>query len=222
VSSAADCDALQGRLAALRVPRVQVVEACKDLDTSVDVVLVCTKAYDLETVGQELGGRIRPDTILITFQNGIGNVERLAEALGGPGRGIVIGGLTYVVATKIAPGVIHQSGGPKRVAFGPTQPPVPADVWARLQDIEGRMSRAQIQVKLVENVNGELWEKFGSIITFAGFTSATRRTIEPILREPTAEGLMRRCVASANGATVRGSIGTKPPRALPSLRDDAR
>jgi len=179
----------------------QVVEACKDLDASVDVVLVCTKAYDLETVGQELSGCIRPDTILITFQNGIGNAERLAEALGGPSRGTVIGGLTYVVATKVAPGVIHQSGGPKRVAFGPTQPPATPEVWARLQDIEGRMSRAQIQVKLVENVNEELWEKFGSIITFAGFTSATRRTIEPILREPTAEDLMRRCATSTNGGS---------------------
>ena len=110
---------------------MQTVETCAELDATVDVVLVCVKGYDLDKVGREMAGRLRPDAIYITLQNGVDNVERLESALGGPERALVMGGLTYIVATKVGPGVIHQSPGPKRVAFGPTRMPVATEVRAR-------------------------------------------------------------------------------------------
>ena len=38
-----------------------MVESCTELDPSVDVVLMCTKGYDLDKAGRELAGRLRPE-----------------------------------------------------------------------------------------------------------------------------------------------------------------
>ena len=72
-------------------------------------------------------------------------------------------------------------------------------------EVERVLAASQIQVRLVDNINEELWEKFASIIGFAGFTAATRRPIEPVLREPLAEPLMQRCGKWQRGIERAGS-----------------
>ena len=48
----------------------------------VDLVLYAVKTYDNDTVIPAMRPLIGPDTSIVTLQNGIGNVERLAEAYG--------------------------------------------------------------------------------------------------------------------------------------------
>src|SRR5437660_2276155 len=73
----------------------------------VDVVLFAVKLWDTERAGEQARALVGPDTRVITFQNGVDSVERLAPILGDEA---TIGGATYVV-TKIAePGVIRHDG----------------------------------------------------------------------------------------------------------------
>ena len=51
----------------------------------VDVVLFAVKLWDTETAGEQTCPLLGPDTRVITLQNGVDSVERLAPILGGKG-----------------------------------------------------------------------------------------------------------------------------------------
>jgi Ketopantoate reductase PanE/ApbA len=62
----------------------------------VDVVLFAVKLWDTETAGEQTCPLLGPESRVITLQNGVDSVERLAPILG---EEAVIAGTTYVVAT---------------------------------------------------------------------------------------------------------------------------
>jgi ketopantoate reductase len=62
----------------------------------VDVVLFAVKLWDTETAGEQTCPLLGPDSRVITLQNGVDSVERLASILG---EEAVIAGTTYVVTT---------------------------------------------------------------------------------------------------------------------------
>ncbi|MCB1540537.1 MAG: 2-dehydropantoate 2-reductase [Rhodoblastus sp.] len=47
-----------------------------------DLILVCVKSGDSEDAGKALAGRLSPETIVLSLQNGVDNAERLAAILG--------------------------------------------------------------------------------------------------------------------------------------------
>jgi 2-dehydropantoate 2-reductase len=83
----------------------------------VDVVLFAVKLWDTETAGEQTCPLLGPESRVITLQNGVDSVERLAPILG---EEAVIAGTTYVVTTIVKPGVIHHTG---TTARNPLWPP---------------------------------------------------------------------------------------------------
>jgi 2-dehydropantoate 2-reductase len=73
----------------------------------VDVVIFAVKLWDTETAGEQTCPLLGPESRVITLQNGVDSVERLAPILG---EEAVIAGTTYVVATIAKPSVIHHTG----------------------------------------------------------------------------------------------------------------
>jgi 2-dehydropantoate 2-reductase len=69
-----------------------------------DIVLITVKSQDSETAGKELAGILKKDTIVISFQNGVGNAETLKTAM--PGH-IVLGGMVPFNVTGTGPGKFH-------------------------------------------------------------------------------------------------------------------
>ena len=51
---------------------------------SPDLVLVCVKSADTEQAGRSLVGRLRPDTSVLSLQNGVDNAPRLGAVTGDP------------------------------------------------------------------------------------------------------------------------------------------
>ena len=47
-----------------------------------DVILVCVKSYDTPAAAEAVAGLLGPRTVVVSMQNGYGNVELLAERLG--------------------------------------------------------------------------------------------------------------------------------------------
>jgi len=79
-----------------------------------ELVLVCVKAYDTAAVAGTVGEHVAEDCPVMTLQNGLGNVEAVAEHID-PER--VFGGSTSEGATLLAPGNIRHAGrGPTVVA----------------------------------------------------------------------------------------------------------
>jgi len=72
-----------------------------------DLAIVCVKAYDTLEAARNIRDVLRPDTRVLTLQNGLGNVEILAEVLE---KDRVLGGVTSEGATLLGPGRIRHAG----------------------------------------------------------------------------------------------------------------
>jgi len=81
------------------------------------LALVLVKAYQTEAAAAALARWLAPDGLAVTLQNGLGNLEVLADRLG-PER--VALGVTTAGATLLAPGVVREGGaGPTSIAPHP-------------------------------------------------------------------------------------------------------
>ncbi len=72
-----------------------------------DLVLVCVKSADTEAAGRSLAGRLRPDTSVLSLQNGVDNAPRLRAVTGHP----VIAAVVYVGTGMAGPGHVRHHGG---------------------------------------------------------------------------------------------------------------
>ena len=97
---------IESTLGDLHLKDVNVTDDPKQVGP-VDVVLFAVKLWDTETAGKEARALVGSNTRVITLQNGVDSVERLAPILGDDA---TIGGATYVVTTIARPGVIRHTG----------------------------------------------------------------------------------------------------------------
>src|ERR1700738_3983419 len=96
---------IESALADIHLKDVNVTDDPKQVGP-VDVVLFAVKLWDTETAGEQTRPLVRSNTRVITLQNGVDSVERLAPILGD---NAMIGGTTYVVAKIARPGVIRHT-----------------------------------------------------------------------------------------------------------------
>jgi len=143
----------------------------------VDVVLFCVKSYDTETAARQLSPLLQPATIIISLQNGVDNEEKIRAVTTS---GIVFGGVAYIYSTITAPGEITETGGPKKIIFGP-QAATPAAADRRAREILDTMTGAGIRAELSSDINTALWKKFIFITGAGGITALTRLTLGEIL-----------------------------------------
>jgi 2-dehydropantoate 2-reductase len=97
---------IESALGDLHLRDVKVTDDPKQVGP-VDLVLFAVKLWDTETAAAQTRPLVAANTRVITLQNGVDSVERLAPILGADA---TIGGATYVVATIAGPGVIRHTG----------------------------------------------------------------------------------------------------------------
>ena len=73
---------------------------------SPDLLLVSTKAYDTESAIEACRKHVGPDTVVLTLQNGLGNLELLRAWKGQ----LAFGGTTTMGAALVSPGIVRVSG----------------------------------------------------------------------------------------------------------------
>jgi 2-dehydropantoate 2-reductase len=142
----------------------------------VDMVLFAVKLWDTEKAGEQTKPLVGPNTRVITLQNGVDSVERLAPIIGDAA---AIGGATYVVTTIAAPGVIRHTGAAARIRCGRLDSR-PDPVLAGYVD---QMKAANIDITLSEQMLVDLWKKFVLLTGTSGITASTRQTMGPILAD---------------------------------------
>ena len=169
----------------------------------VDVVIVAVKAYDNDTAYPLIAPMLGPDTVVLTLQNGVDNVDQLAQLVG-PAR--VLGGTTYVATALEAPGLIVQTGVHRSIIFGEVFGS--RGLTARVRAIADAMSPADIQVRAVPDARTPLWDKFVYLVPFSGFTGSARLPIgflwpHPQVREMFYAGAREvAAIAAAEGVTL--------------------
>jgi 2-dehydropantoate 2-reductase len=117
----------------------------------VDLVFLMVKAYDTETALNQWKALFGIETRLLTMQNGLGNVERIARHIP---LERVIPGVTSRGAYVIGPGAVNNSGHAETV-LGVVHP-------SQKQDSQGLaeiFTRAGVEVKFDEELNSLVWGK---------------------------------------------------------------
>ena len=129
-----------------------------------DAVLLCVKSYKTKEAGGSLKKMLSPGTIILTLQNGIGNIEILEDLFG---KDRVLGGVTAEGATMLGRGRIRHAGQGATV-IGPED---------RAQGIPERIAsafnRAGFKTETTDDVERLLW---GKLIINAGINALTAIT----------------------------------------------
>jgi 2-dehydropantoate 2-reductase len=154
------------------------------------VVLFTVKSYDTDVAAGRLQPLLAPETAVISLQNGIDNEDKLAARIGAEH---VVGGVAFIFAGIAEPGVIRDSGGPARIAFGELD----GRRTARLDAFLAACTESGIDAAIAPDIRVALWSKWAFICAQAGLTAATRLPIGEIRTSPAAWGLFREVVTEA-------------------------
>jgi len=143
----------------------------------VDIVLFAVKLWDTEKAAEQTRPLVGPNTRVITLQNGVDSVERVAPILGADK---TIGGVTYIATVIAAPGVIKHTSAFAKVRFGRAD----KKPDATLDAFVAAGKAAKLDIDLSADIERERWEKFIFLSAMAGATATLRSSIGPIAADP--------------------------------------
>jgi 2-dehydropantoate 2-reductase len=123
------------------------------------------------------------DTAVVTFQNGVDNVEVIASVVG---PGAVLVGAVYIALQLADPGVVLRTGGEGKIVFGELS----GAVTERIRQIAGAFRQSGIPHEVSTDINRVSWEKFLFIAGVGGVTALARSGIGPLLASPDGRTLL--------------------------------
>lgn len=140
-----------------------------------DLIIVCTKNFDLETIIQKIQPCIDQDTIILPLLNGVDGHEKIKNILP---NNLVLEGCVYIVSRLKQMGVIENSGNMQTLYFG-----IDHFENEKLQLFENLFKEANIEAILSKNISKIVWEKFIFISSIATATSYFDKCIGEILAD---------------------------------------
>lgn len=143
---------------------------------TVDMVILCTKSYDLEETAQSLKPIVSGNTYVLPLLNGVENDVLLRRNLG---KGKILNGCVYIVSYIEKPGTVKQDGGNCKLFFGGIQEQV-----EELEYIDEIFKGAGIKSNLQRDIDTAIWSKYLFICAYAGITAYYNTTIGPIIKDP--------------------------------------
>jgi 2-dehydropantoate 2-reductase len=198
-------------------------DACQDVGP-VDVVIVALKAHQIVGMLDQIGHLVRPDTLIVSMQNGVpwwyfqhhgGPLDGHALDSVDPGGRLarafdpanVVGCAVYSSTEMIAPGVIRHIEGTRYTLGHPG-----GEITRRLQRIAADFVAGGLKAPVVENVRGDVWTKLLGNVCFNPLSALTRSTLGELAGDamvaPTVRAMMSEtlAVAARLGVTVDVSI----------------
>jgi 2-dehydropantoate 2-reductase len=188
------------------------------------VVIIALKAHQIAGMLDQIGHLVRPDTLIVSMQNGVpwwyfqrhgGPLEGHALASVDPGGRLarafdpanVVGCAVYSSTEMIAPGVIRHIEGTRYTLGHPG-----GEITRRLERVAADFQAGGLKAPVVENVRGDVWTKLLGNVCFNPLSALTRSTLGELagdaLVAPTVRAMMNEtlAVAAALGITVDVSI----------------
>ncbi|HET8747121.1 MAG TPA: 2-dehydropantoate 2-reductase [Ramlibacter sp.] len=160
----------------MHLPQVNVTDQPAEVGV-VDVVMLCVKLWDTEQAIEQIRPMVGPDTVVISFQNGVLKDKYLRAAFDARQ---IMGGVGYVATTIESPGVIRQTGPMQRLVFGEFD----GSRSARGEALLAACLAGGIKAELTEHILREIWQKFVFLVGLSGTTTTIRKTIGPIRSHP--------------------------------------
>jgi 2-dehydropantoate 2-reductase len=158
----------------------------------VDLVLYCVKTYDNASTIPALSPLVGPATSILTLQNGVGNVEQLAEAYGAPA---VLGAALTGGGTRVGPGLIEHvlPVEAETLDLGAIDPASTARAEAAL----AVLAPTGLTVRAVADIQRTLWIKVLAMASLASVGCLTRLGTADWRDHPATRALYTRLVQEA-------------------------
>jgi 2-dehydropantoate 2-reductase len=190
-----------------------------------DIVLFCVKTTDNAVTAKELAPLLAPGALVVSFQNGVDNVEQIRASANLDALPAVV----YIGVSVPEPGKIKHAGRGDLV-FGPKT--------EKTERLAAVFERAGVPCRISENIAGELWTKliwnsalnaisalgrvkYGQIAASSDARQVVRSLVEEIWAVASAAGIrfpdLRDVDAAFAGAC---KIATQIPGALSSTAQD--
>jgi 2-dehydropantoate 2-reductase len=161
---------------AFQLPRVTATDDPATIGV-VDLVIFAVKLWDTEAALAQIKSVVGPDTVVISFQNGVLKDEMLAKAFG-PER--IMGGVCYVATSIAQAGVIARIGPLERLVFGE----LGGRATPRAKRILEAFRAGGVNAELSLDIRREIWQKFVFLVALSGSTTTMRSSIGPIRKNP--------------------------------------
>lgn len=141
----------------------------------VDLIIISTKSYDLDSVIQQLKPCINEDTILLPLLNGVDSKERIQNVFS---KNIVLNGCVYIVSRLKQFGVVENIGNIQNLYFG-------LDDFTndKLRFFERLFIEANVEATYSGNISKAIWEKFIFLSPIATATSFYNKCIGEVLED---------------------------------------
>lgn len=139
-----------------------------------DVVIVGSKAYDLDATMASFAAAVGPDTMILPLQNGMRHVDRLVARFG---EERVLGGLCMISATLDDEGRVLHLNDMHGLSFGERA----GGRSARVEAIAAEFAGAKFEATLSADISQDMWEKWVFIASAAGLTSLMRASIGDVV-----------------------------------------
>jgi 2-dehydropantoate 2-reductase len=127
------------------------------------IVLMSVKTVDTETAAAAIAPHLGEDSLLVSFQNGVDNVERIHRATGIA----AIPAVVYVAAAMSGPGRVKHSGRGELVIGGSTGK-------KNLDRIARVFESARISCRVSDDIEAELWTKLVMNCAFNAISGVTQ------------------------------------------------
>lgn len=193
-----------------------------------NLVIISTKAFDVEDAARASQQLIGPKTVVQTIQNGLGSAEKVAAILGE--HRIAVGVVGGFGASIRAPGHAHHNG-MEMIRFGAYRSLSRADLKASAEI----WSSSSFKVAIFDDLDQMVWEKLIMNVAFSGATCVTGLTVGEVMANSNAWSVARKAaeeaitVAKAEGIRLDvgddpieyiRQLGSKIPNACPSMLQD--
>jgi 2-dehydropantoate 2-reductase len=193
---------------------------------AVDVLLICTKAYDLEESIVKFRDCIGENTAILPLLNGVDNAEKIRKIVP---RADVWNGCAFIVARLNSPGVVKVDSEIRLLQFGSSE-----SAREKLEGFEKLLKVAEINAELSGDIDRTVWEKFIFISSLATLTSyldtnigginasdENRKLLAELIAEVTALAAAKNInVAESIAETTLNRIKSAPAESTSSMHSD--
>jgi len=177
-----------------------------------DLVLFCTKAYDIEDSAALLKDCVNKATIGISLLNGVDNAQRIRTLL--PDADILDGGV-YISAYISRPGAVTVASETRVLFFG-----ADGDTTGDYGHIERIFTDAGINAAFKDPISPSVWEKYLFVAPLASATTYLDKTVGDVLDDQECRRLFNGLfnevllVCRAQGIAIRDDIRDATMRKL--------
>lgn len=142
-----------------------------------DVLVLCTKEYDLENLCLQLKDKIKANTVMIPLMNGVDIYDRIRNIITD---GIILPSCVYVASHIKEKGTVAHKGMAGRIIIGKD----PSRQDYHPEPVIDLFKQAGIQIIYKEDPFPEIWTKFFFIASFGLVSARYNRSIGKINEQP--------------------------------------